>query len=95
MAGYLTMDSINSANPDSLANLLTYHILPGRVFTSDFARDSTHNTLLISDSVSFVVFGGVAYSIQGRGNGVSIPLVRSNIMAHDGVMHIIGQLLSP
>lgn len=95
MAGYQTVDSINNADPDSLANILTYHILPGRVFTSDFTIDSTHNTLLAADSVNFIVFGGVAFSVHGKGNLVSIPIGRSNIMAHNGVLHTIGQLLLP
>jgi uncharacterized surface protein with fasciclin (FAS1) repeats len=94
-AGYLTTDSINATDPDSLANLLTYHIVPGRVFTSDFSADTTKSTLLGDSTISLQVLGGVAYYVQGLGNLISIPLGRSNIMARNGVVHVIGQLLLP
>jgi uncharacterized surface protein with fasciclin (FAS1) repeats len=93
-AGFLTMDSITNANPDSLSNLLAYHIVPKRLFTSDFSVGTTQNTLLgINSTIQLSVLGGVIFSVQGTGNLSPIPLGQANIMAHNGVLHIIGQLL--
>ena len=36
--GYSTINDINNANPDSLANLVTCHIVPLRIFSSDFTQ---------------------------------------------------------
>jgi len=95
MAGYTTVDSVNNADPDSLAQVLTYHIVPGRIFTSDFITTPTIHPIYVADSLTLGVLGGVIYTVQGSGNVVALPLGQSNIMAHNGVIQIIGQLLLP
>jgi uncharacterized surface protein with fasciclin (FAS1) repeats len=93
-AGYTTVDSINNTNPDSLATLLTYHILPGRVFSSDFLTGQIQKTLQ-GDSLFLNVLGGIDYTAQGLGNTIAVQLIKTNIMAHNGVIHSIGELLLP
>ena len=93
-AGFTSLDSINNADPDSLAALLTNQILPGRVFTSDFLTSQLQKTLQ-GDSIALNVLGGIDYTAQGPGNTIAVPLNKTNIMAHNGVIHIIGQLLLP
>jgi uncharacterized surface protein with fasciclin (FAS1) repeats len=94
-AGYTTIDSVNNANPDSLARVLTYHIVPKRLFTSDFGGGSQQSTLLAGSSLALSMVGGAAFSVQGTGNSSAVVIEAANVMAHNGVIQIIDQLLHP
>jgi uncharacterized surface protein with fasciclin (FAS1) repeats len=93
--GYSSIDAINNADPDSLGTVLEYHLLSGRFFTSDFVSGQTHPTLLTNKSVTWGLLGGTAYGVKGSGNSSIIVISTPNIMARNGVIHVIGQLLSP
>ncbi|HSZ86473.1 MAG TPA: fasciclin domain-containing protein, partial [Puia sp.] len=94
-AGYATTADVSAANPDSLATILLYHILPKRVFTSDFQSAQTQQTLLTNKTVTYGLLGGSAYAVSGFGNSGPSIVLFSNIMAHNGVIQVIGQLLIP
>jgi uncharacterized surface protein with fasciclin (FAS1) repeats len=94
-AGYATITDVSAANPDTLSNMLLYHILPKRAFTSDFQTTQTQQTLLTNKTVTFGLLGGSAYAVDGIGNAGPSIILFSNIMAHNGVIQVIGQLLVP
>jgi uncharacterized surface protein with fasciclin (FAS1) repeats len=93
--GYLSTAAVSSANPDSLSNVLLYHILPKRAFTSDFQTSQTQQTLLTNKTVTYGFLGGSTYAVQGIGNAYPSEILTANIMAHNGVIQVISQLLTP
>jgi len=92
----LTADSniniINTIAPDSLARLLTTHILRGRVFTSDF---TTTDTLYSYSSDSLFVSTIIGSTIQSKGDSTAASLGPVNIIATNGVIHKVSQVLFP
>lgn len=90
-AGFATTADINSANPDTLADMLLYHVVPSRIFTSDIINNQTRPTLTDS-SIVFNVSGS-SLLVLGKGNGTPINIIGANIMARNGVVFIIDQLL--
>lgn len=91
-AGYATIADINNANPDSLAKIVTYHILAGRFFTSDFVHTVQLPTLNGSD---LEVLTGSPPEIKGNNNSGFSSLIQTNIMAQNGVIHTVGAVLLP
>ena len=94
-AGYSTIDNINNANPDSLSRILQYNILPGRLFTSDFTNNQTEATVLTGSNVTIGFIGTTSYGVLGNKNSGPSVIISSNIMATNGVIHVIQQLLLP
>jgi transforming growth factor-beta-induced protein len=94
-AGFTTIDEVNNAPSDSLAEILEYHILPKRAFTSDFVSQQSQATLLSGKSITWGLLGGTAYGVEGAGNSGIIAITTPNIMAHNGVIHIIAGMLKP
>ncbi|HEX4850594.1 MAG TPA: fasciclin domain-containing protein, partial [Puia sp.] len=92
-AGFATVDQINNSNSDSLANILLYNILPGRTFTSDLSTGAVRTTL--NDSTILFTSSGATRQIQGSMNTIPANVVAANIMARNGVMYIIDQVLLP
>ena len=86
--------AINAADPDSLYRLLTRHIVAGRVFSSDFSTTTKIPTLLQGDSVAFTVIYGTLGILQNDSINVS-NFSTQNILATNGVIHKVGQLLVP
>ncbi|HTQ65321.1 MAG TPA: fasciclin domain-containing protein [Puia sp.] len=92
-AGFMTIDDIDSANVDTLSNILLYHIVPTRVFTSDIITGQTRTTLNDS-TISFTALSG-SIEIQGNKNTIPANSLTENGMAHNGVLYMIDQLLLP
>ncbi|HEY4874610.1 MAG TPA: fasciclin domain-containing protein, partial [Puia sp.] len=94
-AGYTTTADISAADPDTLARVLQYHILLKRAFTSDFITAQSQQTLLANNTVTIGLVGGGIYAVKGNSNASPSVIIASNIMAHNGVIQVIGQLLTP
>jgi uncharacterized surface protein with fasciclin (FAS1) repeats len=92
-AGYTSIDSINNANPDTLSRILSFHIIPQRVFTSDFSTVYMANTIYPQGSVYFSIVGGTTYAVQGPADQSAVEILITNLMARNGVIHEINQLL--
>ncbi|PWT77629.1 MAG: hypothetical protein C5B59_03455 [Bacteroidetes bacterium] len=92
-AGFATIDQINAANSDSLANILLYNMLPGRTFTSDVSSGTFRTTL--NDSTILFMSSGATRQIKGSMNTIPANVIAANIMARNGVMYAIDQVLRP
>ncbi|HLY71071.1 MAG TPA: fasciclin domain-containing protein [Puia sp.] len=100
-AGYPSVDTVN---PNTLANFLSYHIIAGRYFTSDMnialanpllTTDDTTRQVTIStlpDSAIKVTLG-LSYQVEGAADSVAANLYAPNIMARNGVIHKIDRVL--
>jgi uncharacterized surface protein with fasciclin (FAS1) repeats len=90
--------AIANANPatvTALTNVLLYHVVPVRAFSADLVEGlTTAPTLLTGKSLSFSVSGGA--KVTGSGNaGSASNIVKVNIGAKNGVVHVIDRVLLP
>lgn len=90
-----TYDSTKIANtaPATLATLLGYHVVPGRVYTPIVSNGASltnaAGTLTIGKSTT-------AITVTGRGNaGTASNIIGPDVTATNGVIHIIDRLLIP
>ena len=76
------------ANPDELAEVLTYHVVPGRVFSGDVVGISSAGTVQGSE-IDVSVDGGSV-----RLNGAA-TVVQTDILTTNGVIHVIDSVILP
>ena len=92
-AGYSSVAIINGTSPDALANILMYHMIVGRNFTSDILPNKLFAT---ANTGNYVTFQSGATSLQVKGNSNSVAnVLNANIMAQNGVGFVIDHLLTP
>ncbi|WP_159466761.1 fasciclin domain-containing protein [Dyadobacter sp. 3J3] len=84
---------LDPANKALLTSVLLYHVVPGRVFSTDLPNVSgpvtTANT---SGTVTFDLTGGA--KVIGKTSGAS-NITAANILATNGVVHVIDKVLMP
>jgi uncharacterized surface protein with fasciclin (FAS1) repeats len=90
-AGFATIDAINAANPDDLTPILAYHVIGARVFSSNLVDGSTPATL--NGSVTIQLSGGA--KVKGNTNTTASNIVAVDLVATNGVVHVIDQVLLP
>ena len=84
---------LDPANKTLLTNVLLYHVVPGRVFSTDLPNVSgevaTANT---TGKLTFNLTGGA--KVVGKTSGAS-NITSANILATNGVVHVIDKVLMP
>ncbi len=92
----LGLDDIDDIPVATLIAVLQYHVVPGRVFSSDLTGGSVtmlaggYTTISLSDGANS------GPSITGNGNGGNKSnIVKANIVATNGVVHVIDRVLLP
>ena len=91
-AGFPTIASIQSADPATLTRILTYHVVNGREFSSTLRTDEV-NTL--QGRVLVSVGSNQAITVKGNGNATPSNVTAADIVAINGVVHVINQVLLP
>lgn len=91
-AGFATVAAINSADPNTLASILTYHVISGRIFSSDLT-DGAQPATLNGGEVTIGLTSGA--TVKGNTNTSPSKIVAANIVATNGVIHVIDQVLLP
>ena len=85
----------NAATVTTLTNVLSYHVVPARAFSADLVEGlTTAPTLLSGKSLSFSVTGGAKVTGSGNG-GTASNITKVNIVAKNGVVHVIDRVLLP
>ncbi len=83
-----TVDNLlKPENKDQLIAVLTYHVVPGRVYASDVVKLSTAKTV-----------NGESVSIEVSDSGVKVDdatVVATDIDASNGVIHVIDSVILP
>jgi uncharacterized surface protein with fasciclin (FAS1) repeats len=91
-AGFPTIAAIQSADPNTLASILTLHVFGARIFSSDLASGTSPATLN-GETLTFNLSSGA--TVSGKGNKTAANIVQTNILAFNGVVHVIDQVLLP
>lgn len=91
-AGFTTTAAIMAANPNDLANILTYHVIPARVFSSDLTEGSMPTTAN-GEKVTITLSGGA--KVKGKSNATASNITMTDMLATNGVVHVIDQVLLP
>jgi len=76
-----------------LRNVLQYHLIGARVFSADLREGISAPTLLAGNNVSITLAGGP--KVKGTGNTNGSNIVATDILARNGVIHVIDQVLLP
>jgi len=74
------------AAPETLADIVSYHVVPGRLTTADFARHASAETFQGEDLT-------ISHNGEVRIDGAQ--LVQGDIEASNGVIHVIDRVLLP
>ena len=93
-AGFPTIASIQAADPTTLASILTYHVVAARAFSTNLTNGAELTT--VQGGKAKVTIIGKAVSVLGNGNAASASNVSiANILATNGVVHVIDRVLLP
>lgn len=82
-----TLDSL-LADPEALADILTYHVVAGKVLAEDVVGLSSATSVQGSDIAIEVVDGGVV--LNGSAN-----VIATDVEADNGVVHVIDAVILP
>ena len=77
---------------DVLAAILTYHLIPGRVFSYNLTEGLMPATVQ-GETVTFTLTGGA--KVKGISNATPSNIVAVDILGTNGVVHVIDQVLVP
>lgn len=91
-AGFPTIASIQQADPATLTTILTYHVVAARAFSSDLS-DGQNLTTVNGGKIKIALGGGT--TVKGNGNSAPSKITAVNIMATNGVVHVIDRVLLP
>ncbi len=80
-----TLDSL-LADPEALAAVLTYHVVPGEVMSGDLSNDMAAATVNGAD-VTIMTEGGVMVN--------DANVVTADVAASNGVIHVIDKVILP
>lgn len=75
------------ANKDKLTAVLTYHVLPGKVMSSDIAGKTLMPETVQGSTVNIDATDGV--TVDGA------TVIKADIKASNGVIHVIDQVITP
>lgn len=91
-AGFPTIASIQAAESDVLTRILTYHVVPGRVFSTNLVNGNVATAQGGNVSINL----GTGVQVTGLGNGgTAANVVVANVLATNGVIHAIDRVLLP
>lgn len=74
-------------NKDQLVAILTYHVVPGKVMSTD-----------LSDGLTSATANGAKVAFKVNDSGVSVngaKVVKADIQANNGVVHVIDKVILP
>jgi uncharacterized surface protein with fasciclin (FAS1) repeats len=92
-AGFPTIASIQAASATTLRDILLYHVVPARVFSTDLTEGAQPGTLFGANKLTITLTGGA--KVKGNGNATAANITGVDVMATNGVIHVIDKVLLP
>ncbi len=93
-AGFPTIQSVQNADVATLTSILTYHVVGARAFSTNLTNGSDVNTL--ANKTVRINITGNAVTVLGKGNNNNASnVIGANIVATNGVVHVIDRVLLP
>lgn len=92
-ANYKTISAIESANPQTLSNLLLYHVVSGVALSNQL--QTGNQATLLSNSRILVNVSSNLITLKGNRNSLQATVRTPDIVTTNGVIHIIDQVLLP
>lgn len=81
---------------DFLANVLKYHVVAGNYFAYDLGQKASITTLADGPNNKLIgMMGFDSGKVKGNGNDEFIETLSANILANNGVIHVIPYVLLP
>lgn len=91
-AGYPTLQSIMTENPERLGNIIRYNLVSGRLFSGSITGNEIRTVL--GTSISVTTNNGI--KLTGRGNSGQPSIVtQPNVVMKNGLIHYVDRLLLP
>ena len=88
----LSLTRVSQIPLATLTAVLTYHVVPGRAFSSDLRAGS----LGMFAGGNTTVALGTGATIRGNGNGGNASnIIKTNVVTRTGVVHVIDRVLLP
>ncbi|HLO37521.1 MAG TPA: fasciclin domain-containing protein [Lacibacter sp.] len=91
-AGFATIADITAADPNALTPILAYHVVVGRVFSSDLTNNMSV-PMFAGGNTTITLTGGP--KIKGNGNAMAANIIKTDIVTTNGVIHVIDGVLLP
>ncbi len=91
-AGFPNAAAINAADPNTLTSILTYHVISGRIFSSDLS-DGLKPATVNGETVTISLTNGPR--VKGKNNKTASKIIATDIVTTNGVVHVIDQVLLP
>lgn len=91
-AGFPNAAAIQAADPAVLTSILTYHVVAGRVFSTDLVDNSMPATVN-GGKVTITLNGGA--KVKGAKNASAAKITAADMVTTNGVIHVIDQVLLP
>jgi len=86
-------DTIEGLTTEQIANVLTYHAAPARVFSSQLV-DGQSIGMLNQETVTVNIADGMV-SITDKSGGEDAKVIEVNIQGSNGVIHVVDKVLIP
>lgn len=77
-----------SNDVDLLRKVLTYHVVPGKVLSTDLSNDMTAASVEGTE-LRFNIYGGKTVTVNGK------RVINADVQASNGVIHVIDEVIFP
>jgi len=87
--------AINALDPTALATIINYHIVSGRILTTDLVNGQSVNTLLADKAFTVNVSGSTYTIVDLNSNSANATVNGANKLSNAGIVHSISGVLLP
>ena len=89
LASGMTLEQIKSTPASQLRKMITYHLLPIRLFLNDFKTNVYYNEITIGGDTAFVIKNDQGLFVNG------IKIEQTDFLQKNGIIHVTSSLLKP
>jgi transforming growth factor-beta-induced protein len=89
------LTAINALDPTALAKIINYHIVSGRILTTDLTNGQSVNTLAPGATIKVNVIGAIYTLTDLNSTSTDATLTGPNKLSNAGIVHAINQVLLP